>query len=283
MDPTITKFEQDLKLRGLRPNTIKTYLNCAGRLAERFDRPVAELGACEARTFLLEMADQRAARTRNVYLAALRSLYVQTLERPEVVHGLCRAKVPRCAVEILSGGETARLLEGVRSPKYRALFMVAYSAGLRVSEVCALRTEDIDSGRMLIRVRESKTGERYVMLSPRALEALRDYWRRVRPPGPELFPGRRPGTVLSRNAVHKALVKVAIEARIQKRVTPHTLRHCFATHLLDLGTDLRTVQVLLGHASLRSTCNYLHLTRARIQTLESPAEVLGTPRARPLG
>jgi integrase/recombinase XerD len=241
MDPSLKKFEEDLKLRGLRPNTISTYLNCARRLARRFGRPVAELSAPEVRSFLLELAEQKAAaRTRNVYLAAVRWLYGRTLGRPDVASGLRRAKVPRMAVEILSGGETERLFAAVKSAKYRALLLVAYAAGLRVSEACALRTDDIDSQRMLIRVREGKTGQRYVMLSPRALKALRDYWREVRPPGPELFPGRQPGTVLSRGAVHKALIKIVKDAQVDKRVTPHTLRHCFATHMLDLGVDLRT-------------------------------------------
>jgi integrase/recombinase XerD len=284
MDPSLKKFEEDLKLGGLRPNTISTYLSCGRRLAKRFGRPVAELSASEVRSFLLEMAERKApARTRNVYLAAVRSLYGRTLGRPEVAADLRRAKVPRTAVEILSGSETEQLFAAVKSPKYRALFLIAYAAGLRVSEACALRTDDIDSRRMLIRVREGKTGQRYVMLSPRALKGLRDYWRAVRPPGPELFPGRRPGKVLTPNTVRKALVQIVRDAQISKRVTPHTLRHCFATHLLDLGTDLRTVQVLLGHASLNSTCNYLHLTRAHFSRIQSPMDVLGTPRAKSLG
>lgn len=284
MDPTITKFEEDLALRGLRPNTVATYLGCVRRLHERFEQPLDELSDEQVRMFLLELAKSNAAaRTRNVYLAALRSLYAQTLERPEMLRGLRRAKEPRTAVEILSGSEMVQLLEATRSTKYRALFLLAYGAGLRVGEVCGLCIEDIDSQRMLLRVRDGKTGDRYVMLSPVVLAALRGYWRTVRPPGPELFPGSRGRRVLSRNAVRKALNKVVRSAGLSKRVTPHTLRHCFATHLLDLGTDLRSLQVLLGHASLRSTCHYLHLTRARFEALKSPVEALGTPRGDRLG
>src|SRR5262249_40219568 len=128
-----------------------------------------------------------------------------------------------------------------------------------------------------------KTGDRYVMLSPRVLEALRRYWRIERPRGPELFPGRGAGKVLCRNAVAKALARILERAALRKHVTPHMLRHSFATHLLDLGTDIRTVQVLLGHATIETTSRYLHVSTARLCATRSPLEVLGTPRAAKLG
>ena len=206
-----------------------------------------------------------------------------TLRRPEVVACIPRAKIRRSVPTVLSGHDVERLLDAIQSPKYRAILMTAYGAGMRIGEVCALQVEDIDNQRMLIRVRDGKTGDRYVMLSPRVLGALRRYWRVARPSGPELFPGRRPGTVLCRNAVAKALGPILDQAALGKHVTPHTLRHSFATHLLDLGTDIRTVQLLLGHASIETTARYLHLTTARLCATRSPLEVLGTPRAAKLG
>ena len=184
------------------------------------------------------------------------------------------AKLPRTLMAVLSAEEVERLLEATESPKYRAIFMAAYGAGMRIGEVRRLRIDDIDSARGLIRVRDGKTGERYVPLGPRLLEALREYWRAYRPQGPELFPGRGKTGVLTRTAVHKVLRQVAKKAGIEKHVTPHTFRHCFATHLLDTGTDLHTVQVLLGHASLESTAKYLHRSRQRLGRVQSPLDRL---------
>ena len=196
------------------------------------------------------------------------------------------AKAPRCSPDILSGSEIVRLLAATTSPKYRAVFMLAYGAGLRVSELVTLLTTDIDSARMLIHVRESKTGPRYVMMSPRVLEALRGYWRVFRPKGPRLFPGRSREIAdphLTRTAVHRVLARAAQVAGITKTVSPHTLRHAFATHLLETGADVRTVQVLLGHASIGSTAKYLHLTTTRLRQVPSPLDLIGTPRGQVLG
>jgi site-specific recombinase XerD len=180
----------------------------------------------------------------------------------------------------------ANLLAATESLKYRAIFMLAYGAGLRVSEVTSLHTTDVDSQRMLIRVREGKTGQRYVMMSPLVLAALRAYWKAMRPPGPELFPGRadnKSGGTLSRRAINAVLAAVVRKAGITKHVSPHTLRHCFATHLLETGADVRTVQVLLGHASLQTTTTYLHLTTERLRQVPSPLDLIGTARGQMLG
>jgi len=177
---------------------------------------------------------------------------------------------------VLSGSEVARLLAALETDKHRALVMLAYGAGLRASEACKLRIEDVDPKRMLLHIRDTKRGrERYVMLSPRLLAMLRAYWKVSRPKGPQLFPGRDLGKRLTRAAMHKAIVKAAKLAGITKRVSPHTLRHSFATHLLEAGTDLRTLQVLLGHASLKSTMAYLHISTARVQSVASPLDALG--------
>jgi site-specific recombinase XerD len=169
----------------------------------------------------------------------------------------------------------ARLLGALASDKQRVLVMLAYGAGLRVSEACGLRIDDIDAKRMVIRVRHAKRGrERHVMLSPRLLQALRVYWKKSRPAGPCLFPGRYGQATIGREAVQKAIVQAVRRAGITKRVSPHTLRHSFATHLLEAGTDLRALQVLLGHASLKSTMTYLHVSTARVQSIASPLDAI---------
>jgi integrase len=185
----------------------------------------------------------------------------------------------------VGSSEVALLLAATDSPKYRAIFMLAYGAGLRVSEITALQVADIDSQRMLIHVREGKTGPRHVMLSPRVLEALRAYWKTARPKGPSLFPGRSRSAnpSLSREAVNRVLLKVARKAGIHKRVYPHMLRHCFATHMLETGADIRSVQVLLGHARIESTTTYLHLSSAHLRATPSPIDLLGTPAGSILG
>ena len=153
--------------------------------------------------------------------------------------------------------------------------MVLYGAGLRVSEVCALEPTDIDSQRMLIRVRSGKGDkERYVMLSPRLLATLRAYWRLRPPRGPYLFPSPRPDKPLSRMAVFRVVRRAAHRAGLHKRVSPHVLRHCFATHLLEAGSDIRVIQVLLGHRSIRTTARYAMVSRAHVGTVTSPLDAL---------
>jgi len=230
----------------------------------------------------------RAARrpqTRNVNLAAIRCLLRATLRRDPAAE-LRPAKVSRRAPEILSGTEVAKLIDATTSTKYRAIFMLAYGAGLRVGEVSELEIGDIDSARMVIHVRHGKTGPRYVMMSPRLLAGLRAYWKAFRPPGPKLFPHgwmKRAGKGLSRRSIHRVVVKAARKAGISKTVSPHTLRHSFATHLLETGADVRTVQVLLGHSCLETTAHYLHLTARRLHQIPSPLDVIGTARGRRLG
>ena len=182
-----------------------------------------------------------------------------------------RMRVPMHVPMVLTGGEVARLIAALRSEKQRALVMLAYGAGLRVSEVCKLRVDDIDPKRMVLRIQGAKRGRaRYVMLSSRLLGTLRAYWKVARASGPHMFPGRDRSKLLTRAAVHQAIVKAAKAAGIPKRISPHTRSHSFATHLLEAGTDLRTLQVLLGHASLKSTMAYLHVSTARVQSIASP-------------
>ena len=272
------RMRDDLELRGMSANTITTYVRCARRFAEYHGRSPCEMGAEEIRAFLLHLRRERklAALTINVHAAALRFLYDVTLDRPEEVVRLPRMRVPMHVPVVLTAVEVAQLLGALTTDKHRAMVMLAYGAGLRVSEICKLRVDDIDGKRLLLHVRHSKRGrERFVMLSPRLLATLRTYWKRSRPRGPYLFPGRDPAKLFTREAVHKAIIQAVRRVGISKSVSPHTLRHSFATHLLDAGTDLRTLQVLLGHASLKSTMAYLHVSTARVQSIQSPLDTLG--------
>lgn len=165
--------------------------------------------------------------------------------------------------------------------KYRAIVLTAYGAGLRVGEVCTLMVGDIDSKRKLIHIRDTKHGQdRYVMLGERVLLTLRTYWRATKPAGPALFPGVRPGTCVSESAIRHALKRAATYCKLDKRVTLHVLRHSFATHLLELGTDVRVIQVLLGHSSITTTVRYTRVSSALVGRTKSPVDVLGTEGAK---
>jgi len=199
---------------------------------------------------------------------------VAAIPWPKVAHGL---------PVILSGSELLRLLEGIDSVKYRAIVMTTYGCGLRISEVCSVKTEDIDSQRMVIRVDGKGGRERYVQLPERVLFLLRKYWVAERPKKPWLFPGEQPGCCVSAAAVRYHLAASAKKAELTKRVTPHALRHSFATHLLELGTDVRVIQMLLGHRSIRTTVRYTRVTNKLIASIKSPVDVLGTPAQRKIG
>jgi site-specific recombinase XerD len=219
-----------------------------------------------------------------MYVAALRFLFAVTLKRPEVVATVPWPKVPRKLPDILSGEEVERLLSAVRSLKHRALLMTAYGAGLRISEACTLEVGDIDSKRMMIHVREGKRGkDRYVMLSQKLLDTLRLHWRRLHPRGRYLFPGAFPGAPITPSAVSLVLRKAVAAAGLTKRVTFHALRHGFATHLLEAGEDIRTIQRLLGHTSIQTTARYTAVSKAHIARTRSPLDMLGTPAARAFG
>jgi site-specific recombinase XerD len=172
------------------------------------------------------------------------------------------------------------LLHVFEASMYRAIVMMAYGAGLRISEVCRLRVEDIDSQRMLIHVRGKGGRDRFVPLPERVLFMLRRYWAAARPKGPQLFPGKEPGRGISPDAVRAHLHAAARKAGLTKRVTPHVLRHSFATHLLELGTDVRVIQMLLGHSSIRTTLRYTRVTDKHIARVQSPIDVLATPKAK---
>jgi site-specific recombinase XerD len=279
------RMEEDLRLRCYRPGTRAEYLRCAGHFAAHFGRSPTTLGEAEVRAFLLHLLETGKGPTVvKMHVAGLKFLYGVTLRRPEEVVRIPWPKVRRRLPDILSGSEVARVLAAVVRRKYRMVLMAAYGAGLRVSEACSLCVGDIDSKRGLIHVRDGKRGrDRYVMLPERLLLGLREYWRIEHPVDQRLFPGRGPGRCVSPEAVRDALRGAVAECGLTKRVTVHTLRHSFATHLLEGGTDLRTIQELLGHNSIRTTVGYLHVSAARIGRTRSPLDVLGTPDGAVLG
>lgn len=277
------RMAEDLKLAGFSPSTRRIYLHYAKYFTKHFRRSPSGMGEREVRTFLLYLLDERKL-SHNSYrqcYAALKFLYVVTLNRSFEVDSIPRHRGrPRLPI-VLSGSEVQQLLDAVRNLKYRVIAMVIYSGGLRVSEACRLRIEDIDSKRMLICVRQGKGGsDRYVMLSRRLLCALRAYWKKYRPTE-FLFPGRS-GSLHPAN-VRAVFRRATVEAGMSKKVSPHVLRHSFATHLLEMGTDLRVVQVLLGHRHLQMTARYTSVSTRHLQRIRNPFDLLGRPESHLLG
>jgi len=280
------KMVEDMTLRGLAPNTQETYLRAVRAFVAFFMRTPAELGTGEVRAYLLFLLQValRSPSTVNVTIGALRFLFGTTLERPEVMETIRSVRKDHPQPEVLAGSEVLALLEHAPSLRYLTLFTVLYSTGLRVSEALNLTPKDIDSRRMVISIHGTKNKyDRLVALTPKVLGVLRKYWIQYRPTGDFLFPGQSGLVPLSREAVLDAIKKAASAAGITKNVHPHSLRHAYATHSLELGTDLRTVQILLGHNSIKSTTQYTHLSEARRQTLRNPLDVLGTEEGPVLG
>lgn len=281
-----TKMREDLQLRGYAPRTCERYVGCARSFVAYHMRSPTELGERDVRRFLLYLAQERkvGASTIKMHTAGIKFLYEHTLRRPEVVAAIPWIKVPQKLPDILSGSEVDALLEAMESTAYRAIVMTTYAAGLRISEVCPLEARDVDSKRMLLHVRHGKGGrERYVALPELVLLTLRAYWKYARPKGALLFPGQNPGTCVSHNSVRQNLHAAAAKAGVKKRVTPHVLRHTFATHLLELGTDIRVIQMLLGHRSLRTTLRYTRVTLRLIAGTTSPVDVPAEVRKQKLG
>jgi site-specific recombinase XerD len=278
------RMAQDLVLRNLSPSTRRNYLLYCRKFAAFFRRSPAELGETEVRIFLLDCIEvQRLsyAAYRQIY-AALKFLFTVTLKRPWHVDRIpCAKNRLRPLPIILHGDELQALFAAFDNPKFRALFMACYAAGLRIREACHLQVADIDSKRMLLRVRQAKGGrERYSLLSPRLLQVLRDYWRLQRP-AVWLFPGAGAAEPVSTDFARQAFDRARRAACITKHCTPHTLRHCFATHLLDTGVDLVVLQKLLGHTSIRTTSRYTQVSTQRLQAVVSPLDLLPDPTARP--
>jgi len=267
------RMKDDLTLKHYADGTVTQYLACARKFVQRSKCSPLMVREEAIRKYIVEMAKRRSPATVKMHVAAIRFLYEVTLGLPERVVSLHYPKVPHTLPDILGRDEVWRLLGAVDSPKHRAISMTTYGAGMRISEACSLWTTDIDSGRGVIHIRGGKRArDRYVMLSPVLLATLREYWRIFRPPVPVLFPGDKPGTTIQPSTVREALARAKVEARITKRVTPHSLRHAFATHLLEDGADIRTIQALLGHGSIRSTSRYTQVSAAHVCKTKSPLD-----------
>lgn len=267
---------EDLRIRNLAQGTQRNYVHNVAAFARHFGRSPDELGPEHVRAWQVHLVEDRqvAWSTLNTAVCALRFLYRTTLGRDWPIRHIPYAKREKKLPVVLSPREVQRLLAAVSNPKHRAILMVSYSGGLRVSEVAHLRVEDIDSRRMVIHVRHTKgKKDRFVPLSPKLLGELRAYWRAARP-RPFLFPGADPQRPITRGTIARACKKAAREAGIEKNVSPHTLRHSFATHLLEAGVDVRTIQVLLGHGALRTTSRYTHVSTEKLRSITTPLDLL---------
>lgn len=276
MTPLRARMLDELRRRNYAPGTIAIYIRAVAAFALHFRRSPADLGGDDVRTWQLHLRDARkfSWSTYNVYTCALRFFYTLVLGRNDVVREIPYARRPIHLPIVLSQKELVRLLDATESLRDRALLMVTYASGLRVSEVVHLRVEDIDSERMIIHVRQGKgSKDRLVPLSPSLLKVLRKWWR-VSKPRTWLFPGEDREQPLSMRTLRNIVRRTAKRAKLKKRVTPHTLRHSFATHLLEMGTDVRTVQALLGHARLSSTMQYNHVVRHIVTAAKSPLDLL---------
>lgn len=280
------KMEADLKIGGYSAGTRRIYLYYAEKYAEYFRRSPARLGASEVRRFLLHFVEERQASrsTLKQVRAALKFLYEVTLNRPVEVEWLPTVRELKRLPVILSGTEVESFLAAIRSDKYRAILTTIYAGGLRISEACRLRPSAIDSERMVMRVRGKGDKERQTMLSARLLACLRSYWKRARPSRDGwLFPGGTKAGHVSPESVRTVFHQAIAAVGITKKVTPHSLRHSFATHLIESGTDVTVVQALLGHSSILTTQIYTHVSTEQIARTRSPYDLLGTPAARHLG
>ncbi len=279
MTPLRQRMIEDMKLRNYAPRTIEVYIDRVATFAKHFHKSPERLKAADVRAYLLFLVQEKKA-SWSYYgqaICALRFLYRVTLGKDWVVERVASPRKGQKLPVVLSLAEVARFFEGITRLKHRAILMTAYAAGLRVSEVTTLRVDDIDSQRMVIRVRQGKGHkDREVMLSPRLLTVLRAYWKANRPTS-FLFPGNASGRPITPRTVQKACRDARAAAGLGKHVTVHTLRHSFATHLLEGGTDIRTIQVLLGHRSLRTTAVYTHVSAATLQATQSPLDRLGPP------
>jgi site-specific recombinase XerD len=266
---------EDMTIRNLSPATQRSYLNAVSKFSRYFGRSPDRLGLDEVHAFQVHLvANGISWPGLNQIVCALRFFYGVTLGQPTIPERIAYARQPQKLPVVLSPDEVVRFLEAVPSLKSRTALTTVYAAGLRVSEVVRLQVGDIDSRRMVIRVEQGKGGkDRYVMLSTQLLKILRSYWRLTRPQL-WLFPGRGQEHPLDQAVLHAACRSARAAAFLEKPVTVHTLRHTFATHLLENGVDVRVIQVLLGHASLASTARYTQVATKTISTTPSPLDHL---------
>jgi site-specific recombinase XerD len=284
MTPLRKRFIEDLQLRGFAPTTQKNYTVHVANFARFYGISPDQLDQEAVRQYLLYLLKERklSPEAVNQTVSALKHLYLTTLEMPWSDIDFPRVKRRYQLPVVLSQEEVALFFEHVPSLRYRAALMLCYGAGLRVSEAVAVKVSDIDSKRMLLRVEQGKgKKDRYAMLSPRLLEVLRVYWRAARPEK-YLFPSSRAGNHLNASSLQTACREAALRSGLRKRITVHTLRHSFATHLLENGTDTRIIQALLGHSRIDTTARYAAVTPQVVGATISPLDRLAA-KAAPAG
>jgi site-specific recombinase XerD len=274
MDTLREQMIKDLQLKGITPRTQKKYLREVNNLSTYFGKSPEELGEKEVKEYLLHLLEDRklSRGTYKNYAAGIKFLYTTTLNRAEVVEKIRYPKAPKKLPVVLDLAEVKALLSVTENLKHRALLTITYSAGLRINEVACLKVTDIDSKRMMLRVQQGKGGkDRYSILSQTALELLRRYWRQYRPKQ-WLFEGQKEGTHIGLTAIRQIFLEAKKRAGITKPASPHTLRHSFATHLIEAGTSLHHVQLLLGHRSPTTTTVYLHVSKMNLAQVSSPLD-----------
>jgi site-specific recombinase XerD len=278
MTPLRQRFLDDLRLRNYAPGTLEAYVAGVARLARHFNRSPDQLGPEEVRAFLLSLVESGVSWSLfNQTVCALKLFYAVTLQRPDVVSFVRYGKRAKPLPVVLAPDEVVQLFAAARPGVERMLLQTDYALGLRVSELIRLRAEDLDSRRLVVQVHAGKGGkDRLVPLSPKLLEELRAYWRQDRP-ARWLFPGQKPGAHRSAASVQRLVRRVAVRAGLTKPITVHTLRHSYATHQLEAGLDLLTLQRVLGHQRLQTTAVYVHLTTRQLQRAPGLLEWLARP------
>jgi site-specific recombinase XerD len=281
MTPLRQRFIEDMQLHGLAPTTQRSYIHYVAGFAKFYNTSPERLDLEAIRQYELYLLNERklSPESINSFVSSVQFLYQVTLEMPWGAESFPRVRRPRKLPVVLSPAEVARFFANVAGLKYRAALMICYGSGLRISETVALKISDIDSQRMLIRVQQGKGGkDRYAMLSPRLLAVLRS-WYRVARPKDYLFPSWREGRHISSGTLAGACSLAAKQSRIDKRITAHTLRHSFATHLLEGGTDIRVIQALLGHSRIDTTAHYTQVAAHVVAGTPSPLDRLQPPKS----
>lgn len=275
MSPLRRRMIEDMTVRNLSRSTQQSYLYAVAKFSRHFNRAPDQLGMEDVRAYQLHLVAQKRSWSHiNQVACALRFFYGITLGHKEALERIVTGKEPEKLPPVLSPEEIRGFLEAVAGLRNRVALTTAYAAGLRIGEVSRLKVSSIDSKRMLLHIESGKGGkDRYAMLSPRLLEVLRVYWKRARP-SLWLFPGQEPGSHVSTGALQAACRAARKRARIGKHVTAHSLRHSFATHLLEGGTDIRIIQVMLGHSHLETTARYAQVATSLIAGTPSPFDRL---------
>ena len=279
MTPLRKKMIADMQLRRFPEATQQSYLRSVSGLASHYRISPDQINGEKLKNYVLFLTNDRNLKwsSVNTITAGLRFFYTETLGCRDIALSIPPRKTPRHLPEILSRDELVNLFGSVKNLKHRAILVTAYACGLRISEVVNLKVNDIDSSRIMVRIEHGKGDkDRYSIASPRLLNELRSYWKMYRP-SLWLFPNERTKEKLTRSTPHLIFKAAKKKAAITKKVTFHSLRHAFATHLLEAGVDIRTIQILLGHSSITSTAKYLHVARKDLGSVKSPLDLLYVP------